>query len=191
MTDDHDCMKKPAQVKDIMSRRPVTVRADATIAAAGRLLARHHVTALPVVDGTDRAIGMISEADLFARSGAGTTVRDLMTSTVVQVRPDTDLDELGRVLSSYPIKSVPVVDPADRVVGMVSRSDVVGLLDRDDEVLEDDVVDALVAAGFAGCRVHSHNGVLDLSVGARDDSEVRRIVDLAAAVPGVTAVHAG
>lgn len=183
-------MSRAARVEDIMNRRPVTVGVDTTIAAAVRQLARHHVTSLPVVDHRDRAVGVVSEADLLGPVADGRVVGDVMTSRIVGVTPDTALDELGRILSAHLLKSLPVMDASGRVVGVVSRSDVVEVWGRDDEQLEDDVVDALVAAGFPRCRVHSRNGVVALVLGsAHDEGDVSRVADLVAAVPGVRAVH--
>ncbi|MFC5730856.1 MULTISPECIES: CBS domain-containing protein [Nocardioides] len=199
------------RVKDVMSPRPVTVTTDTTVGTAIRLLAGHGVTALPVVDPTARIVGIVSEADLilgriqpdpllgsapgpFARRNrtrAGDLVEDVMSRPIVVVHPETDLEEVERIVTATGVKSLPVVDAADQVVGVVSRSDVVRALARDDESLEQDIADALALAGLSRYRVEVRNGVVQLrTAGTRDRAELVRALDMVTATPGVTAVHA-
>ncbi|WP_418058716.1 HPP family protein [Pimelobacter simplex] len=120
-------------VRDLMTASPITVRPGEPLRAAADLLAAHRVTALPVVDERGRVVGVLSEADLLGPgSGSGSGSRDLagtvgeaMSSVVVLVHPETDVATLRRVLVDRLVKSLPVVDAADQVVGVVSRSDVV------------------------------------------------------------------
>lgn len=184
------------RVADIMSKQPVTVPATATLGTVARVLARHGVTALPVVDGHDRVVGVISEADLIARGvaapdgGLAEPVGAVMGHRTVVVHPETELAEAGEVFATTPYKSIPVVDAADQVVGIVSRSDLVRALGRPDEELEEDIVDLIARAGVRGCQVRVRNGVVSLTapVAGRDLSVV---LDMVSATPGVSAVHAG
>lgn len=114
-------------VRDLMTASPITVRPGEPLRAAADLLAAHGVTALPVVDERGRVVGVLSEADLLG-PGPGDlagTVGEAMSSVVVLVHPETDVATLRRVLVDRLVKSLPVVDAADQVVGVVSRSDVV------------------------------------------------------------------
>ncbi|TWG97816.1 putative transcriptional regulator, contains C-terminal CBS domains [Nocardioides sp. J9] len=115
----------PVRVRDIMSPQPVTVRADAPLATVARLLARHAITAVPVVDDHGRVVGVLSEADVLRHDRMGDPAMAVMGTVVALVHPETELAELRRILGTTLVKSVPVVDAADHVVGMVSRSDVV------------------------------------------------------------------
>lgn len=120
-------------VRDLMTDCPVTVRPDAHLRTAARLLADHAVTALPVVDERGRVVGVLSEADVLA-PGPGDlagTVGAAMSRVVVLVHPETEVATLRRVLVDRLVKSLPVVDAADQVVGVVSRSDVVRAMVRD------------------------------------------------------------
>lgn len=197
------------RVKDVMTRYPVTVTAETTVGAALRLLSDNGVTALPVVDTRSRIVGIVSEADLilgrippdpivhtgtrpFAhrnRTRAGDLIEDVMSHSMVVVHPDTDLQEVARIVTSTSVKSFPVVDAADQVVGVVSRSDVVRALARDDDVLEEDISDALARAGLQRYRPTVRHGVVQLQ-GTSDDAELERVLELVTATPGVTSVHA-
>ena len=184
------------RVADVMTTRPVTVGPHTTVGAALRLLAEHRITSLPVVDRSFRIVGVASEADLIREriepeTGAGKLVEDVMTRSSVVVHPGTDLWEAARVFARTSVKSLPVVDASDQVVGVVSRSDVVRTLARDDDTLEQDICDTLAAAGLSSYQVKVRNGVAQLHAGeGRDRPDVLRAIDLVAATPGVKAVHA-
>lgn len=182
------------RVAAIMSRRPVTVRATASVGTVARTLARHGVTALPVVDDTERLVGIVSEADVIAHGidAAGHALTDpvsaVMGHRTVVVHPETDVVAVGRVFARTHHKSLPVVDAADQVVGVVSRSDVLRVVGRDDESIEQDVADLLARSGLHDWRVRVRNGVVSLTA-LRPGPEPSSFIDAVAATPGVAAVH--
>ena len=137
------------QARDVMTTGVTTIHPDATVREAAQLMLERRVSGLPVVDGKERLVGMVSEGDLmrrrelgsaaprswwlrfFAEEAArdylkthGEAVRDVMTSPVVSVRRATPLHEVARLLEEHRIKRVPVVD-GGRLVGIVSRADLV------------------------------------------------------------------
>jgi predicted transcriptional regulator len=176
-------------VKDIMSSRPVTVHTHVPLGAAAQLLAHHGITAIPVVDQESRVVGVLSEADVIAQTSLTDPVASAMTGTVALVHPETDVAELRRILTVTRVKSVPVVDASDQVVGVVSRSDLVRAFAHDDETLEQDVADVLARARVAGCRVQVRNGVVHLTV--PDGALGAAVIDDVVATPGVVAVRVG
>jgi CBS-domain-containing membrane protein len=60
------------RVHQIMTRKVITVKADAPVLDAANLMLQHHISGLPVVDETGRLIGMVSEGDFVRRSEIGT-----------------------------------------------------------------------------------------------------------------------
>jgi CBS domain-containing protein len=137
------------QAQDVMTTVVATIAAEATVQQAAKLMLDRRVSALPVVDGKGRVIGMASEGDLIRRTELGTdaprswwlwalaeesardyvkthgdSVADVMTSPPVTVRRTTSLQEIARLLEKHRIKRVPVLD-AGRLVGIVSRADLV------------------------------------------------------------------
>lgn len=198
------------RVADVMTPRPVTVSVDCTTDAALRLLGSHGVTALPVVDRAARLVGIVSEVDLIpgripadpvlagdrgesptSRSqGPDAAVADVMSRLIVVVHPETDLAEAGRVFQAHRFKSLPVLDAADQVVGMVSRSDVVRTLTRDDGTLEQDLADMLTGAGLLGFPVTVRHGVVQLrATGTGGESDLDRALTIVQSTPGVRAVN--
>lgn len=129
---------------DIMSTNPVvSVRESATVEDALELLTRYHFTALPVVDSEDRLVGIVSDADLI-RDPRGETifypwrrstvvlrlVSSVMTAEVAFGRPQSDLRELARWLLNSGWRVVPIVDDDRRLVGVVTRGDLVRVRDE-------------------------------------------------------------
>lgn len=196
------------QVHEVMSRHPVTVRAGSSVRQAIRLLADHRVTSLPVIDDAGRILGVVSEVDLLrgqlgedpgrkrnrplptsGNPGRGRDeVSNVMTNLTVLVHPETDLLEVARIVEETAYKSLPVVDAADQVVGMVSRSDIVQVLAREDDVRQQDIVDALSDAGLCGWRVRVRNGDVELSRAQGEPTQDARARAIAGAMPGIRTV---
>jgi CBS-domain-containing membrane protein len=137
-------------VREVMTSDPVTVRPGTTVKDALGLLDRHSITTLPVVDQDSVLVGVLSEADLLlgrvlpdARASliprtseqsedSAATVGAVMTSLAMTCTPDTDVAEVTRVMTTTGVKSLPVVDADHRVVGVISRRDVVHAMARSD-----------------------------------------------------------
>ena len=112
------------KVKEIMTTPVITANTDTPLAEVAELMVTHTVTAVPVMD-SGGVVGVISEYDLLAKTGE--TARDVMTPQVICVSEDTDVEEVRVLLLDRRIGRVPVI-AGHRLVGIVSRSDIVGLL---------------------------------------------------------------
>ena len=192
-------------VREVMTRPALTVRSSTPIKAALALLDQHNVTALPVVNGHGRIRGVVSEADLI-RDAVPPDVRlhmsyavpetrvlpphdvgEVMNRHPVTVHPDSDLAEAIDLLTSIGVKSLPVVDDHDVVLGVISRRDVVRILARPDDVIEAETDDLFRRLGLEW-TVDVENGVARVSgPGADRGNGVASVV--AAAVPGVVGVY--
>lgn len=199
------------RARDIMTAPVITVRPETSVKAAAALLAEHGFTALPVLDGNDRLVGIVTEADIVRdrvpldprtllhvdRPDAvpvTTTVGEVMTTPVVTMGPGTDVAMLGKALLESGYRSVPIVEGLV-VVGIVTRRDIVRAIARDDDMIAADVRHRLEIYGGDGrWHVEVHDGVVSI-VDEFDDETDRHVATvLAEAVPGVTratAVAAG
>jgi CBS domain-containing protein len=127
--------------REIMTSPVVTAHPDLPIKAAVRLLDRHDITAVPVIDDRQRLIGIVSEADLLPgqlvdgpRSrmdnaprtdvSAPETVSEVMTLGVITVQEATDASSVAQLMLGTGAKSIPVVR-GTKVVGIVSRRDLI------------------------------------------------------------------
>ncbi|WP_044870690.1 HPP family protein [Pseudomonas sp. LFM046] len=128
----------------IMSRDLRTVGPQAPVSDAWRLLDRHHLKALPVLDDQQRLVGILTLSDLLghAANTASRSLADrfrarreapvsrLMTRPVRCVTVDTPVVELVSLLSDQGLHCLPVLDDGGRVVGIVSQSDLIAALYR-------------------------------------------------------------
>jgi CBS domain-containing protein/rubredoxin len=113
----------PITAQDVMTPDPITIGPDATTHEAAERLAEHRISGMPVVERDGSIAGMLSEFDLIAK--AGTHVRDVMTREVVSVLETAPLDHVRGVLVTQRLKRVPVIDGHGRLVGIISRADLV------------------------------------------------------------------
>ena len=152
------------KVTEIMSRPVVTVSPDASVKQAARLLVEHGISALPVLDAGGALVGIVSEADLVPLEtrpdprtqatppapSAGTMPRivaEVMTRRVLSVRAASEVSQAARTMLEAGIKRVPVMSGC-KVVGIVSRRDLVRVIAREDEAVRYELADRLAEAGI-------------------------------------------
>jgi CBS domain-containing protein len=149
-------------VRELMTPNVVCVRREAAFKEIATLLAERGITAVPVVDDSHRPLGVVSEADLLRkeagqpdpagllsaprrRPGASSkaeavTAEGLMSAPAVVARPQWTVVEAARVMEDHRVKRLPVVDDAERVIGIVSRSDLLRVFLRRDRSIRDEIV---------------------------------------------------
>jgi predicted transcriptional regulator len=113
------------KVRDIMTARVVTAHTDTPVPVVAALLRDHRISAVPVVDDSGAVVGLVSEFDLLAREGE--VAGDVMTTSVISVSEDTEVDDVRHLLVERRIRRVPVLAGRE-LVGIVSRSDVVAVM---------------------------------------------------------------
>jgi CBS domain-containing protein len=177
----------PASVADIMTKRVISATESLPFADIAACMLEHQVSALPVVDAGNHVVGVVSEADLLVKEAAvadpgvwdswlrgqrktmatAEVAAELMSSPAVTVSPDTPVAEAARLMYARRVKRLPVVTADGRLVGIVSRIDVLSSFRRPDSQVRDDIVSA-VAAGDPGSRprdlqVSVEGGIVTLS----------------------------
>jgi CBS domain-containing protein len=216
------------RASDVMTSNVISVTPDMTVREVARLFVDNGISGAPVLDPNGHVAGMISEGDLLRRSEIGTDertrtswldlwsashdardyikthaakVRDVMTTDVVTVEPDTPLSEVASMLERRRIKRVPVTN-AGRLVGIVSRANLVQALASvpDEPPTQATFSDAEIRAmlmgelagrkwSFAGRNLVVTNGVVHLW-GVFHSMEAVDAVRVAAQnIPGVKSVE--
>jgi tRNA nucleotidyltransferase (CCA-adding enzyme) len=125
---------QPLTARDLMSAPIRTIRPELTIAEAQRLLFRYGHSGLPVVDAIDRLVGIISrrDLDLALHHGFGhAPVKGYMTNAVKTITPATTLSQIQALMVTYDIGRLPVLDDNERLVGIVTRTDVLREVHRE------------------------------------------------------------
>lgn len=213
------------EARDVMTREVITARPDTPVPEIARLMMTHEISGVPVIDASGALVGLVSEGDLLRRvepgsGGAkswwlrlftdeaardfvrteGRHARDVMTTALHTVAPDTPLGEVARTLEKHRIKRVPVVE-GGRLVGIVSRANLLhGIAANpapapasgaEDRQLRDAVLSALrdvpgVAGGNASVVVVDGRAEIWGTVHEEAEREAMRIA--AENVPGVREV---
>jgi len=178
------------RVKEVMSSEVVSTRCDASFKEVARLLAEHRISGVPVVNDEEKVVGVISETDLLhhhvrqepeyghrrfllpklTRSARvaevkarARTAEHLMTQPAVIASPGQYVTDAARTMEQHRVERLPVVDDEDRLVGIVTRGDLLQVFLRADDEIRRDVVNQ-VSRGI-GCPRYT----VDVAV---DDGEV-------------------
>jgi CBS-domain-containing membrane protein len=204
-------MKTP--VKDVMTTRVIWVRKDATFREMAVALRDHRVSAFPVVDDDRKVIGIVSEADLLTKEALndepgvisgilhhrdqikarGVTAGDLMTAAVIAVRPEDTVEHAAKLMYDRKVKRLPVTDADGRLVGIISRADVLSVFNRTDEAIRAEIIDEVPLGEYSEdprtLDVTVKDGIVTLT-GVPETSETgHEIVRRVRHIQGVVAVR--
>ena len=219
------------KASDIMVANVISVPPNASVREVARVLLSNQISAMPVLDELGRLIGIVSEGDLMRRAELDTehrrswwlrifsnkdkealavefmkshsqNVQDVMTRDVITAAPDTPLREIAAVLEKKHIKRVPIVDEEGKVLGIVSRANLIQALatlreDNEQAGTDDATIRRKVLAQFRSeewSRYSTLNamvqgGTVELwgFVGSEAEKEAARVT--AELVPGVRAIE--
>jgi CBS domain-containing protein len=214
------------KASDVMTIGAITVHSDSTVGHAARVMVERGVSGLPVVTAQGKLVGMITEADLLRRGELGSPdrtrwadfwlnkdmlardyareqgrkVEDVMSHDIITVDPEETIGKIAELMELKGIKRVPVVRDG-RVVGMVSRANLLTVLARpsgetpqpvvDDLAIRKSIVDELGGKAWApGATIDIavRDGVVTLS-GTVETVHVKDAVRVAAEkAPGVVRI---
>lgn len=114
-------------IRDVMTPNPRVVSPNDSIQSAARIMREEDTGAVPVCDN-GRPVGIVTDRDIVVRAVAdggelNRPVRDIVTSGIVSVSPETSTSDAARLMSEHQVRRLPVVD-GDRLVGIVSLGDI-------------------------------------------------------------------
>jgi CBS domain-containing protein len=206
-----------SRVKDVMTTDVVAVRETAGYKDMVRMMRHRRVSAFPVLDYGGYVVGVVSEADLLlkelgpepfagaARSllasgrrgeqakAAGVTARDLMSTPPITISQDATVATAAALMHDRRVKRLPVVDDAGRLVGMVSRVDVLSVFTRPDGEIRDEVVHKVIAGEFTlnpqAFDVTVSSGIVTITGQAERRADAAQLIDAIRHVEGVVGVR--
>jgi len=200
-------------VEKVMTRTVAVVGTKAPFKAIVEMMEDNRVSAVPVVDEDGALVGIVTEEDLLLKEGRlqdvgllasprrrreghkaqGLLAADLMTSPVVTVTPEASLAKAARRMHERHVKRLPVVDGGGRLVGIVSRTDLLRVFLRPDPFLEKEVREGVIARHFPeaadALRVSVHEGVLHLTGTMERASGRDLLLALLAGVEGLVGIE--
>jgi CBS domain-containing protein len=158
------------KVRNVMSTDVATVLEGTPFKDIARELARRDVSALPVVDADRHVLGVVSEGDLLIKQGtqefefsrsllrwwrdrvnhhraAATTAGQLMTKPAITITATSTVAGAARIMTEKGVKRLPVVDENGKLVGIVSRKDLLTVFLRRDEDIRDEIIDQVFERG--------------------------------------------
>ena len=200
-------------VADLMTRSVVRARRDMPFKEIVKLLADNDITAVPVVDELERPVGVVSEADLLRKTSTqadtsgrmplphpeawerakaeGVSAEELMSAPAVCARPEWTVVEAARRMADHNVKRLPVVDEADRLLGIVSRGDLLRIFLRRDDAIHDEITRDVLheTLGLASeVTAQVHRGQVTLGGSVESKSLIPLIERLCRGVDGVVSV---
>jgi CBS domain-containing protein len=200
----------PHRVSDVMTRAVIAVGRKAQFKDLVERMEQWKVSAVPVLEGDGRVIGVVSEADLLpkeefrdsdpdrftqlhrladmAKAGA-VCAEELMSTPAVTVHADATLAEAARIMALRHVKRLPVVNAEGVLEGVVSRGDLLKVFLRPDNDLADeirrDVLDVLFPAPVEPVHITVVGGVATLTGRVQDATRIPLAAQLVRGVEGI------
>lgn len=187
-------------VGEIMTSDVVCASRETSPEEVLRLLNRHRIRALPVVDHDDKVVGVVSGTDLAhgrtartrPRGSAATAVGELMTTPAVTVHPEQRVSDAARVMERHGVDRLPVVDEEDRIIGIATRRDLLRAFLRTDEEIRRQVIDEVLPGTLGlpsgAVAVSVREGMVVLEGCLPDRGDVASLVRSTWRVDGVVGV---
>jgi CBS domain-containing protein len=200
-----------SHVRDVMTRNVVSVRESAEYKDIVQVMQRRGVSAFPVLDARDNLVGVVSEDDLLVKEGllgaeshglrrhgdkvkaAALTAGELMSRPAITISPDTTLAGAARRMHARHVKRLPVVTGDGKLVGIVSRADLLGVYDRPDEEIRSEIAKQLIEGSFGldplAFTIDVTRGVVTVAGPAGSESVAHSLLLALRQVDGVVAVR--
>jgi CBS domain-containing protein len=207
------------KVSELMTRRVLTIGPEAPIKDVAKILVQNRISGVPVCDIEGHVLGVISEGDILYKehdpvegfrggplawlsSGSSRypgytksralAARSAMTSPAITIAPHQSVSEAARLMSSRGVNRLPVVKDG-KVVGIITRADLVRAFTRTDEEIEheiqEDVVERTLWIDAGRVEVDVEDGVVTLAGQLHTRSDVELLCRLVTRVPGVSSVE--
>jgi CBS domain-containing protein len=208
------------KISDLMTRDVSTVTPATPLKEAAVVLARRGISGLPVVDADGLVVGVLSEADVIVKQRGpreqhgglfawlveqpdptlpakleATTAGEAMTSPAVTISPQRPVREAAARMLDADVNRLPVVDEEGRLVGIVSRGDLVRAFTRSDEEIRREIESDVLRRTLwiddpSAIRVSVENGVVKLEGSVATQTDAELLPRFVQQVPGVVSVTA-
>jgi CBS domain-containing protein len=189
------------RARELMSTPVITVRPEATLKEVAAQMATHRVSGVPVVDESGGLVGVIAESDILAKLEYGQKGRglvglldalthavgadrksqahiaaDLMTTHVITAGPEASVRELVHLMAYHHVNRIPIVE-SSRVIGIITRADILRMMARPDTAITEDARWRLLHdlwVDTTPLNITTHGGIVTVSgvVGTWSEAEL-------------------
>lgn len=120
-------VRKVKRAENGMIMDPVTIHKDQTVGDALQMMAENHIGGIPVVDGENTLVGIVTNRDVRFQSDESAKIEDVMTSTgLVTIRDNqTDREYVKKVLQEHKVEKLPVINADGKIVGLITYKDII------------------------------------------------------------------
>jgi CBS domain-containing protein len=204
------------QVKNVMTKHVISVKPRTPLKDVARLLVSRRVSGVPVVDDDGSVLGVVSEGDILVkergRPGRGSLIdhllevngseavkheardaADAMTSPPVTIRPERPIAEAASLMLDRCVNRLPVVDHHGKLVGIVTRADLVRAFVREDEAIEREIRDDVILRTLWNTperfRIAVDGGEVTIEGEVSDAESAQLLTRFIERVPGVVGIR--
>ena len=120
-------VRKVKRAENGMIMDPVTIHKDQTVGEALQLMAENHIGGIPVVDGENTLVGIVTNRDVRFMTDEAVKIEDVMTSTglvTINESQKTDREYVKKVLQDHKVEKLPVVNAQGKIVGLITFKDI-------------------------------------------------------------------
>jgi len=209
-------MEVVMQVKDVMTTQVVSVRPRTPLKDVARTMVARRVSGMPVVDDDGSLLGVVSEGDILVkergRPGTGSLLdhllevngheagkheardaADAMTSPPVTIRPDRPVAEAASLMLDRCVNRLPVIDKHGKLVGIVTRADLVRAFVREDEAIEHEIREDVILRTLWSTperfRIDVDGGEVTIEGEVSDAESAEMLARFVERVPGVIGIR--
>jgi CBS domain-containing protein len=190
-------------VKSVMTTHLVCLAPDTPFKECVDMIRLHRIGALPVVDDSGRLLGILSKSDLLRKAERSTdpderkatarTAGEAMTRTVITSTEESSLTEAARLMHRAAIRHLPITDTDGKLVGMISRADLLKVFLRTDESIRHEITEVLLPRAFGipsgGLEVEVREGIVHIGGEVESSGTARLIVAFIDRIEGVVGVE--
>src|SRR5581483_9192240 len=202
-------------IETLMSKHVVTASPDTPLKRVARMLTRYRISGVPVCDESGAVLGVVTEADILCKEqglipepggmlgwlfekadseGArilARTAAEAMSTPAMTIAPGASISEAARIMITRRINRLPVVEDG-RLVGIVSRADLVRAFHRSDDEIErelnEDVLLHQLWLSPHDVHVSVADGVVEIAGMVENKTQAQLVTAYALRVPGVVDV---
>ncbi len=124
-------VKRVKRAESVMIHEPITIRKEGTVSDALGLMKEYKIGGIPVIDETNKLIGIVTNRDLRFQQDMERIIDEVMTvENIITTTRNTTLAEAAMILQAHKIEKLPVVDSENKLIGLITYKDITKSKDR-------------------------------------------------------------